>query len=187
MAHDFDLITLGAGSGGVAASRRAAAHGARVAIVEAGRVGGTCVLRGCVPKKLLMYAAQFGDAFADARGYGWAFGQDAPAFDMARWQAAKTAETDRLEGIYRQMLSTAKVTLIEGHARLAGAGRVVVRDAAGGERDVTAAHVLIATPASKAAPPATTCSTWPRCHPMPPSLAGAISRSSSPACWRGWA
>ena len=71
MTEAFDLITLGAGSGGVAASRRAALHGARVAIVEGGRVGGTCVLRGCVPKKLLMYAAQFGDDFAEARGYGW--------------------------------------------------------------------------------------------------------------------
>jgi len=71
MSDDFDLIVLGAGSGGVAASRRAALHGAKVAIVEAGRVGGTCVLRGCVPKKLLMYAAQYGDAFAEATGYGW--------------------------------------------------------------------------------------------------------------------
>ena len=67
MAHDFDLIVLGAGSGGVAASRRAALHGAKVAIVEAGRVGGTCVLRGCVPKKLLMYAAQYGDAHRRGR------------------------------------------------------------------------------------------------------------------------
>ena len=95
MAHDFDLIVLGAGSGGVAASRRAALHGAKVAIVEAGRVGGTCVLRGCVPKKLLMYAAQYGDAMAEARGYGWTV--EPPQFEMARWQAAKTAETDRLE------------------------------------------------------------------------------------------
>ena len=71
MDFDYDLVTLGAGSGGVAASRRAALHGAKVAIVEGRRVGGTCVLRGCVPKKLLVYAAQFGDAFAEARGYGW--------------------------------------------------------------------------------------------------------------------
>jgi glutathione reductase (NADPH) len=148
MAHDYDLITLGAGSGGVAASRRAALHGARVAIVEAGRVGGTCVLRGCVPKKLLMYAAAFGDAFAEARGYGWALGAVAPAFEMARWQAAKTAETARLEGIYRQMLATGKVTLFEGHARLDGPGRIVVRNAAGDEQAVAAKHVLIATGAS---------------------------------------
>jgi len=148
MAHDFDLITLGAGSGGVAASRRAALHGARVAIVEAGRVGGTCVLRGCVPKKLLMYAAAFGDAFAEGRGYGWALGEPAPTFEMARWQAAKTAETDRLEGIYRQMLSAGKVNLFEGRGRLDGPNRVVVCDAAGTEHEVTAAHVLIATGAA---------------------------------------
>ena len=84
MAHDFDLIVLGAGSGGVAASRRAASHGAKVAIVEAGRVGGTCVPRGCVPKKLLMYAAQYGDAIAEAAGYGWQLPLDGPAFDMAQ-------------------------------------------------------------------------------------------------------
>ncbi len=83
MNPDFDLLVIGAGSGGVACSRRAALHGARVAVVEGGRVGGTCVIRGCVPKKLLMYAAQFGDAFAEARGYGWAV--EAPRFEMPRW------------------------------------------------------------------------------------------------------
>jgi len=162
MAHDFDLITLGAGSGGVAASRRAALHGARVAIVEAGRVGGTCVLRGCVPKKLLMYAAAFGDAFAEARGYGWALGEGAPAFDMARWQAAKTAETDRLEAIYRQMLSAGNVMLIEGFARLVGPGRVAVRGTSGDDREITAPHVLIATgaaPVRDSIPGIETCAT----------------------------
>ena len=71
-AYDFDLITIGAGSGGVAASRRAAALGARVAIVEGSRVGGTCVIRGCVPKKLMVYAAGYGDALRESAGYGWA-------------------------------------------------------------------------------------------------------------------
>jgi glutathione reductase (NADPH) len=136
--HDYDLITLGAGSGGVAASRRAALHGAKVAIVEGRRVGGTCVLRGCVPKKLLMYAAQFGDGFDDARGYGWTL--DAPRFEMARWQAAKTAEITRLEGIYRQMLAGAGVELVEGWARIDGPNTVV----AGGRR-LTARHILVAT------------------------------------------
>src|SRR6267378_3117763 len=70
--YDFDMFTIGAGSGGVASSRRAGAYGARVAICEELRVGGTCVLRGCVPKKLLVYSAQFADAFADAEGFGWA-------------------------------------------------------------------------------------------------------------------
>jgi glutathione reductase (NADPH) len=141
MSSDYDLIVLGAGSGGVAASRRAALHGAKVAIVEAGRVGGTCVLRGCVPKKLLMYAAQFGEGFAEARGYGWTLAD--PRFDMAAWQAAKTAETARLEGVYRRLLETGKVELIEGFGRLAGPGRVQV-----GERLLSAQHVLVATGAS---------------------------------------
>lgn len=140
--HDYDLITLGAGSGGVAASRRAALHGARVAIVEGSRVGGTCVIRGCVPKKLLMYAAQFGDALAEARGYGW---NVPPAnFEMARWAASKAAETQRLEGIYRQLLEGSGVTLVEGWARLDGPQRVSVTTAAG-TRSLTARRILIAT------------------------------------------
>ena len=141
MPHDFDLITLGAGSGGVALSRRAALHGAKVAIVEGGRVGGTCVIRGCVPKKLLMYAAQFGDAFRDAAGYGWS--APGPSFDMARWAAAKAAETQRLEGVYRQMLAGGGVELIEGWARFDGHGTVLV-----GERRLSAQHIVIATGAA---------------------------------------
>ncbi|HEY6134875.1 MAG TPA: glutathione-disulfide reductase [Rubrivivax sp.] len=141
MTHDFDLITLGAGSGGVAASRRAALHGARVAIVEGRRVGGTCVLRGCVPKKLLMYAAQFGDGFGEARGYGWDVGT--PRFEMARWAAAKAVETARLEGVYRQMLAGSGVQLVEGWATLDGPHTVVV-----GERRLTARHILVATGSS---------------------------------------
>jgi glutathione reductase (NADPH) len=143
MEFDFDLVTLGAGSGGVAASRRAALHGARVAIVEAGRVGGTCVLRGCVPKKLLMYAAQFRDAFAEAPGYGWRFDTE-PRFEMPRWADAKAAETARLEGIYRQMLAGAGVELIHGHGRLDGPHAVLV-DTPQGPRRITARHVLLAT------------------------------------------
>ena len=96
MDFDFDLVTLGAGSGGVAASRRAALHGARVAIVEGGRVGGTCVLRGCVPKKLLMYAAQYHDAFAEAPGYGWRF-ETEPRFEMPRWADAVKKSGARLD------------------------------------------------------------------------------------------
>lgn len=141
MAHDFDLITLGAGSGGVAASRRAALHGAKVAIVEGARVGGTCVLRGCVPKKLLMYAAQLGDGLREARGYGWQVPE--PSFEMGRWAAAKAAETTRLEAVYRQMLAGSGVTLIEGWAALAGPNEVQV-----GERTYSATHVLIATGAA---------------------------------------
>jgi glutathione reductase (NADPH) len=141
MTHDFDLITLGAGSGGVAASRRAALHGAKVAVVEGGRVGGTCVIRGCVPKKLLMYAAQFGEAYAQARGYGWS--APPPVFEMARWAAAKAAETQRLEDVYRKMLAGGGVELIEGWARLDGPNRVRV-----GERVLSARHILLATGAA---------------------------------------
>ena len=141
MAYDYDLITLGAGSGGVAASRRAAAHGAKVAIVEAGRVGGTCVIRGCVPKKLMMYAAQYGDALREAAGYGW---QVPPArFDMPRWAAAKAAETARLEGVYRQLLAGSGVELVEGFGRIDGPHRVTV-----GDRTLSAAHILVATGAA---------------------------------------
>jgi len=143
MAHDFDLIVLGAGSGGVAASRRAALHGAKVAIVEAGRVGGTCVLRGCVPKKLLMYAAQYGDAMAEAAGYGWQLPADMPAFHMAAWQAAKTAETARLEGAYRAMLADGGVELVAGHGRFVDAHTIAVDG-----RRLDAGHVIIATGAS---------------------------------------
>ena len=89
MSDNFDLVVLGAGSGGVAASRRAAAHGARVLIAEADRVGGTCVIRGCVPKKLMMYAAGFAQAFDEARGYGWT--GVGGRFEMPHWADAKAA------------------------------------------------------------------------------------------------
>lgn len=144
MPFDFDLITIGAGSGGVAASRRAAAHGARVAIIEGSRVGGTCVIRGCVPKKLLMYAAQLGDALREAPHYGWS-APAGPSFEMARWAAAKAAETMRLEGVYRQLLEGSKIELVEGWARIAGPNTVQV-----GNRRLTARHLLVATGASPA-------------------------------------
>ena len=156
MDFEFDLVTLGAGSGGVAASRRAALHGAQVAIVEAGRVGGTCVLRGCVPKKLLMYAAQFRDAFAEAPGYGWAL-DSPPRFEMARWAAAKAAETARLEAIYRQLLQGSGVSLFEGRAVLEAPHRVRV-----GDRVLSARHVLLATgaaPVRDSIPGLETCAT----------------------------
>ncbi len=141
MSESFDLVVIGAGSGGVAASRRAAAHGAKVAIVEAGRVGGTCVIRGCVPKKLLMYAGAYGDAMREAAGYGWTVGDT--RFEMARWAAAKAAETARLENVYRQLLATSKVELIEGRARIDGPQRVRVAG-----HLLQARHILVATGAA---------------------------------------
>ena len=122
--RDFDLFVIGAGSGGVRAARIAARHGARVAICEESRYGGTCVIRGCVPKKLLVYGSSFRDAFEDARGFGW----DAhlPAFDWPTLIAAKDKEIGRLEGIYRTLLTDAGVTPIEGHGRLVDAHTVEV-------------------------------------------------------------
>jgi choline dehydrogenase-like flavoprotein len=154
---EFDLVVIGAGSGGVAASRRAAAHGARVAIVEARRVGGTCVLRGCVPKKLLMYAAEFGEAFATARGYGWAM--EPPHFEMPHWAAAKAAETTRLEGIYRRLLEGSGVALFEGAEAGSefGHAKIPVRcvdgrsgAAGGGTRSVSRARVPSLLPPRRA-------------------------------------
>ncbi len=138
---DFDLLVIGAGSGGVAASRRAALHGARVAIAEGRRVGGTCVLRGCVPKKLLMYAAEAADGLEAARAFGWDIAD--ARFDMVRWAAGKAAETTRLEQVYRHMLADAHVELIEGRAQLEGHGRARI-----GDRVVTAREVIIATGSS---------------------------------------
>src|SRR3954452_16821921 len=96
--YDFDMFTIGAGSGGVASSRRAGSYGARVAICEESRVGGTCVIRGCVPKKLLVYGAHFRDEFEDAAGFGWTL-PEAPRFDWPALIAAKDAEIARLSGI----------------------------------------------------------------------------------------
>ena len=135
---DFDLIVIGAGSGGVAASRRAAAHGARVLIAEADRVGGTCVIRGCVPKKLMMYAAGFAQALQEARGFGWT--GVSGRFEMSRWADAKAAETARLEGIYRKLLADSGVELVNARAKLVAPGVVAV-----GGRQLRARHVLIAT------------------------------------------
>src|SRR3989338_5427236 len=100
--YDYDLICIGAGSGGVRASRMAAQFGAKVAIIEESRVGGTCVIRGCVAKKLLVYGAHFADDFKDAAGYGWTVGET--DFDWARLVTAKNREIDRLNGIYVNML-----------------------------------------------------------------------------------
>ena len=138
MAFDYDLFTIGAGSGGVAASRRAAAHGARVAIAEDRRVGGTCVLRGCVPKKLLVYGTHFAEELEDARGYGWTV--EGARFDWGALVAAKDRETDRLHGIYSRLLAGSGVAVHEGRARIVAANTVEVA----GKR-ITARHILVAT------------------------------------------
>src|ERR1700735_3047761 len=136
--YDFDLFTIGAGSGGGAGSRRAAGYGARVGIAESVRVGGTCVLRGCVPKKLLVYAAHFADDFADAEGFGWTVPQ--PSFDWPRLIANKDRELDRLNGIYLKLLADSGVKLFDGRARLVDAHTVEI-----GSTRVTAERIMIAT------------------------------------------
>jgi len=115
--HDYDLIVIGAGSGGVRAARLAAAKaGAKVAIIEQVQVGGTCVLRGCVPKKLLVYASEYSQAFRDAKGFGWTV--DWARFDWATLRDAVQNEVNRLSGLYLENLTKAGVTLFEDRAVL---------------------------------------------------------------------
>ena len=138
MAYDFDLVVIGAGSGGTRASRLSAGFGARVAVVEEGRLGGTCVNVGCIPKKLFVYASHYGEDFADAAAYGWDVGPR--RFDFARLRKHKDAEIARLNGVYARILDEAGVTRIDGRARLEGPHTVAV-----GERHLSAEHILIAT------------------------------------------
>jgi glutathione reductase (NADPH) len=147
--YDFDMFTIGAGSGGVASSRRAGSYGAKVAICEDSRVGGTCVIRGCVPKKLLVYGAQFADAFEEAPGFGWTV--PAPSHDWTKLIANKNREIDRLEGVYRDLLRNSGVKLIEGRGVLVDPHTVEID----GKR-FTAANILVATGA----------------HPVMPQIAG---------------
>ena len=167
--HAFDLIVIGAGSGGIAASRRAASYGAKVLLLEAGRVGGTCVLRGCIPKKLMMYAAEMQGVFAESEAFGW---QPAtPDFSISLWQSAKNRELDRLEAIYRQMLDQSGVQLQHGYARLAGERCVEVNN-----QRYHADRILIATggvPSTTAIPgleQAWTSDDILQCDTLPPSL-----------------
>ncbi len=120
----FDLFVVGGGSGGVACARRAASHGARVALVEESRMGGTCVHRGCIPKKFLVYASHFQHEFEGAAGYGWSVGES--SFDWSAMVAAKSKELDRLEGIYRRLLKDSGVTVIDGRGALVDANTVEI-------------------------------------------------------------
>lgn len=139
---DFDLLTIGAGSGGVAGSRRAASYGARVGIIEKARIGGTCVLRGCVPKKLLIYGVEMAGHIEDSTGYGWSI--DGARLDWSKLIAAKDRELDRLHEIYVGMLDRAGVKMIDGEARLIDAHTVEVASPAG-LHAFTAERIMIAT------------------------------------------
>ena len=135
--YDYDLITIGAGSGGVRASRIAAQHGAKVAVIEEDRPGGTCVLRGCVPKKLLVYGAQFSADLEDAIGFGWQ--EVDTAHDWGQLIQTKNVELDRLAGIYQSLLNNAGVTIISGRGVLTGPNSVMVDG-----REISAKTILIA-------------------------------------------
>ncbi len=136
---DFDLFVIGAGSGGVRAARVSSAHGARVAVAEEHRVGGTCVIRGCVPKKLLVYGSHFAEDLKDARNFGW----DVPdcGFDWPRLRDRVLAEVDRLNGIYTETLGKHDVTIFEERAEITGPNSVRLSSG----KDITAKHILIAT------------------------------------------
>ena len=137
---DYDLVVIGAGSGGVRLSRMSAGRGARVAVVENRYLGGTCVNVGCVPKKLFVYGAHIHDELQDAAGYGWRLNPDHSQFDWPTLVANKNTEIERLNGIYRRLLEGAGVDIVEGTAKLTDAHTVVV-----GGRTLTAHRIAIAT------------------------------------------
>jgi glutathione reductase (NADPH) len=159
--HDVDLFVIGAGSGGVRAARIAASYGARVMIAEEYRVGGTCVIRGCVPKKLLVYASRFSDEFEDAAGYGWTVAE--PTFDWPALIANKDREIARLEAAYKSTLERFNVSLVESRAVLEDAH--TVRLATGAR--VRAETILISTGA------------WPHFGPKIPGIEYAISSNDA--------
>ncbi|CCA93741.1 MULTISPECIES: glutathione-disulfide reductase [unclassified Novosphingobium] len=137
--YDYDLFTIGAGSGGVRASRVAAAHGARVAVAEEFRVGGTCVIRGCVPKKMLVYGAHFAEDLEDAKHFGW----DIPEakFDWVKLRDNVLNDVDRLNGLYTQTLTNHEVEIFHERARITGPHEITLSN---GEKK-TARVILIAT------------------------------------------
>ena len=136
--YDYDLFTIGAGSGGVRASRMAAGYGARVAVAEERYLGGTCVNVGCIPKKLLVYGSHFADDFEDAAGFGWSVGER--SFDWPALIRNKDQEIARLNSIYRNLLQNSGVEVFESRARVLDAHTVEVAG-----RKITATHILVAT------------------------------------------
>ena len=148
-AYEIDLFVIGGGSGGVRAARIAAGYGAKVMLAEEYRMGGTCVIRGCVPKKLYVLASRFADGFEDAPGFGWTI--DAPKFDFSVLKAAKDKEIDRLEGVYAQNLAKAGVEIIPQRAVVSGPNEVTLADG----RKVSTKTILIATGGHPVRPEAT--------------------------------
>ncbi len=136
--YEYDLFTIGAGSGGVRASRLSASFGAKVAIAEERYLGGTCVNVGCIPKKLLVYASHFNEDFEDAAGFGWSIGER--RVDWAKLIANKNTEIERLNGVYRRLLEQSGATILDGHANILDPHTVLV-----GQKQYTADHILVAT------------------------------------------
>ena len=139
MAFDYDLFVIGGGSGGVRAARVATAEGAKVALAEESRLGGTCVIRGCVPKKIMVFASGYREDFADARSYGWDV--DVGGFDWHAFSGHLNAELDRLEGVYRSLLEGSGVDVFDSRAVLEDAHTVRLSDGT----TKSAKHILIAT------------------------------------------
>ncbi len=137
MSYDFDLFVIGAGSGGIATARRAAEYGAKVGVAEYDRLGGTCVNRGCIPKKLMVYASHFPELFTDAEGYGWSVVKS--QLDWPKMITAVNNEVTRLNGIYQRMLDNSKVELLHGRGKFLDNHTIQV-----GNRTVTADKILIA-------------------------------------------
>lgn len=162
MSEEYDLVTIGAGSGGVRASRLAAGqYGAKVAVIElpfglvssdeVGGAGGTCVIRGCVPKKLMVYASEFSEAFDDAEGFGWS--EVKPSVDIKKFLARKAKEIERLNGVYGQILDKAGVECIEGRGIVLDPHTVEVRASDGSVRQLKTKNILIATGGRAVKPP----------------------------------
>jgi glutathione reductase (NADPH) len=146
---DFDLFVIGGGSGGVRAARMSAALGAKVALAERARLGGTCVNVGCVPKKLYVYGASVAGALRDAPGLGWTLGE--ASHDWSRLQRNVAAEVARLNDVYARVVSGAGAELLQGEARVIGPQRVALREGSR-EREITAEHILLATGAAPRRP-----------------------------------
>jgi glutathione reductase (NADPH) len=160
--YDYDLFVIGAGSGGVRAARLAAMHGARVCVAEEHRVGGTCVIRGCIPKKFMVYASEFSAAFKAAEGYGWSVGER--RFDWEAFLNAKDTEIARLSGIYVKNLQNAGAELVHARAELVDAHTVTMPEKG---LTVTADKILIATGG------------WPTLPPGLPGVEHAITSNEA--------
>ncbi|NET49565.1 MAG: FAD-dependent oxidoreductase, partial [Merismopedia sp. SIO2A8] len=137
MSYDYDLFVIGGGSGGIASARRAAEYGAKVGVAEFNTLGGTCVNRGCIPKKLMLYASHFSALYEDAQGYGWSPSNS--TLDWPKMIKAVNQEVERLNGVYQRMLDKAGVELIHGYAKFLEPHTIEI-----GERKITADKILIA-------------------------------------------